>query len=233
MVAYFSKWYVSGNMTLSLVGDVKHLLPELEKRFGNIPKKRSHCFRKVIEPAEKRPRLFREFRKINQSYVILGYKTVPRMHRDSVVLDVIEAVFSKGLSGRIADEIRIKRGLAYVVGAEHESKKDYGFFAFYLNTEKKNVDVCRDIILEEVGKLSDIGGKELENAKASLIGSTLLRNDDSKKMADTLAFWEMIGDAGLANRYISEVKKVSVRDVIRVRNKYFKNNYTMVRLESR
>jgi zinc protease len=233
MLGYFRKWYVPDNMTITLVGDVKSLVPKLGRYFGVLPRRRAPGFRSVAEPAETRPRMFREFRKINQSYVMLGYKTVPRMHRDSVVLDVISAVFAKGLSGRVTNEIRIKRGLAYVVGAEHETKKDYGFFAFYLNTEKKNVDTCKGLILDEIRKLSDLGKLELDQAKDNIIGNTLIRNEDPRRRADSLAFWEFIGDAKMSGEYLKKVRKVTVKDIIRVRNKYFKDNYTMIRLESR
>lgn len=230
---YFEKWYVPTNITLSLVGDVRSLIPKLEKYMGSNKRKSCPNTKRVIEPKDLKPKVVTEHRKINQSYVIMGYKTIDRKHKDSVVLDVIEAIFSKGLSGRINEEIRQKRGLAYSVGAEHESKKGYGFFAFYLNTEKKNVELCKKLILNEIDKLSNLTSAELNNAKDYMIGNTLVRNEDVRRQADNLAFWESIGDAKQAKEYLKLIKKVTVQDVIRVRNKYFKNNYTMVKLESK
>ena len=80
------------------------------------------------------------------SYVVYGYRTIPRLHQDSYVLDVIKAHLGRGQSGKLFDEIRTKRGLAYDIGVYHYPTKDYGFFAVYFGTDKKNCDMIKRLL---------------------------------------------------------------------------------------
>jgi predicted Zn-dependent peptidase len=228
MVDYHNGWYVPANMTLSVVGDIKDIRKKVEKRFGKLKRSPTPKLRSIKEPRDKKATIKKEKRKINQAYMLLGFKTVQRKHEDSFVLDVISAIFSKGLSGRINDEIRVKRGLAYSVGTHHESKKDFGFIVFYLNCANRNLKLCKKIILDEIKKLENLDEKELKAAKEHLIGSNILDKEDSQKRADDIAFWQFIGDAKLADRYLAKIKRVSVKDIIKVRNRYMSKNHTMI-----
>jgi predicted Zn-dependent peptidase len=228
MVNYYGKWYVPGNMVLSVVGNINNLPKLAEKFFGSIAKKRVPATPKFIEPIDTKPTFKKESRNINQAYFILGNKTVHKTHKDSVILDVISAIFSKGLSGRVSHEIRVKRGLAYSVGTHHESKIDYGFFVFYLNCDAKNLNLCKSIILEEITKLDNLKKPELEEAKTHLVGRSLMHKEDAQKRADELASWEQISSAKDADTYLDKVKKVTVADILRVKRKYLNSNYTSV-----
>ena len=101
-------------------------------------------------------------------------------------------------------------------------------FVFYLNCAKKNLGLCKSIILDEISMLSNIKNKELKEAKEHIIGRTLLSKEDSQKRADELAFWDFIKDAKLADLYTREINKVTKKDITRVRNRYLNKNYTMV-----
>lgn len=228
MLNYYRKWYLPGNMILSIVGDIKDPKGLAETYFGDMKPRKVPKMKKVVEPRDKKFLIKKEKRNTNQAYMVLGYKTVPRMHKDSAVLDVISAIFSKGLSGRISDEIRIKRGLAYTVGSIHESRKSFGFFVFHLNCATKNLKLCKSIILNEIKKLSNIGNKELNEAKEHIIGKILLGKEDSQKAADDLAFWEFIGEARLADKYLRDIRKVTKNDIIRVRDRFMHKNYTQI-----
>jgi len=228
MLRYYHDWYVPNNMILSVVGDADGLLPLIRKHFGDMQQDKVPVLKSLVEPVETRPTIVKEKKDTNQAYLVLGNKTVPRLHKDSYALDVIASVFAKGISGRITEEIRLKRGLAYSVGAIHESRKGYGFFVFYLNCDIKNLALCKKIVLAEVKKLNNLGAKELNDAKDHLIGRDILDTEDSQKRADDLAFWESISDASLADMYTKKIKMVTKKDIIRVRNKFLNRNFTMV-----
>jgi len=228
MHEYYTRWYAPNNMILAVVGNVPRLHSLAKKHFGSMKRKNIPKIRSPVEPKDTKPTIKKEKRKINQAYVVLGYKTIPRIHKDSIVLDVVSSIFSKGLSGRINEEIRVKRGLAYAVGTDHESNKDYGMFVFYLNCAKNNLEKCKTIIIDEIKKLDDLGLKELNEAKDHIIGKGLLKKENSHRRSDTLAEWEFIKDAKLADSYLKDVKKVSKKDILRVRSKFLNENYTMV-----
>jgi predicted Zn-dependent peptidase len=231
LVDYHKRWYVPSNMVVSVVGSAKGAEKEVLRWFGDKSQKLVERSKKVSEPLDSKPTVKRERRGVTQGYMNLGFKSVPRSHRDSAVLDVIGAIFCKGLSGRIVDEIRIKRGLVYSVGCANNSQKGWGFFVFYLNAAKKNLEVCRRIILEEIEKLDTVTADELSEAKDFIEGKLVMSTEDHQHRADVLAFWEFIGDARLSEKYLSEVRRVSKADILRVAKKYLKDNYTMTVVE--
>lgn len=227
MFDYYSKWYAPNNMIISVVGNVNWLARKLERYFGDLQPRELPNPKTVFEPKDTRPAIRKVKKSTKQAYLVLGYKTVPRLHKDSYALDVISAIFSKGLSGRVNEEIRVKRGLAYSVGTIHESKKGYGFFAVYLNCDLKNLELCKSIVLGEIKKISNIDRKELNEAKEHIIGKFLLDNEDSQKRANDLAFWEFMGDAKLADSYIKSIRAVTREDVLKVKGRYFHKNHAM------
>ena len=163
--------------------------------------------------------------------MVLGYKTTPRLNKDSYILDVIMSILGRGQSGKIFDEIRNKRGLAYEIGVHHDPSSNYGFFAVYLNTNKKNIKKIIKIILKEFNNLKNLTKKDLKEAKGFLTGQHILENEDTRELADELGYWESIKDAKLLKNYIKEINKVKKADILRVAKTYLTKNYTLAIIE--
>ncbi|MBI2647320.1 insulinase family protein [Candidatus Woesearchaeota archaeon] len=225
---YYYSHYIPNNMIISVVGNVKKAKEKIEKCFGFLEQRK--CLERAIvkEPLQKKAEIFFEKKKTLNSYMVLGYKTAPRLHEDSYVLDVIEAILGRGQSGWIFDEIRNKRGLAYQVGVNNENEIDYGMFAVYVGLDRDNVGKAKEIMLQQFGKLEKLNEKDLEEAKTYIEGSHTLEMEDNFRHADNLAFWETIKDTKLADSYLNNIKKVTIDDVKRVAIKYLNNKYTMV-----
>jgi predicted Zn-dependent peptidase len=169
-----------------------------------------------------------EKREISNSYLILGYKTIPRNHKDSYVLDVIRAHLGRGQSGKMYYEIRTKQGLGYDVGVHHSPGLDYGFFAVYLSTEDKNINKCKKIVINQLDQLASLSEIDLKNAIDYIEGSFYLQNEDTFQHADALSFWEMINNAKLANAYIKKIKCITMGDIKKAAKKYFSQPYAYV-----
>ena len=228
---YYSKHYLPNNMIISVVGNVDNVKGKIEKYFGDLKPRKISPRKEVNEPEQKRMKNVIEKRKMHNSYMVLGYKSVSRTNKDSYVLDVITSILGRGQTGWIFDEIRNKRGLAYQVGVQSEHENDYGIFAVYANMDKKNIGESKKIILEQFKKLENIDKQELEESKNYIEGSHTLNLEDNFHAADNQAFWETIKDASLANNYIKNIKKVKVNDVKRVAKKYLNKNYTLTVIE--
>jgi len=231
IMAYFERYYRPNNIIIAVVGGIENPLPLIKRYFYGFDRKNFDKKRIVNEPKQKSIQKLTEKRKILSSYMVLGYKTVNRKEKDSYVLDIIKAVLGRGQSGKLFIEIRNKRGLAYEVGANHEANISYGYFAVYLNTDKKNIPLVVRLILEEFEKLKELSDEELKEAKTYLEGEYLLHNEDTFHLADELNFWEMNGDANLINEYIRNIRKIQKKDIIRVVNKYLTKNYCLAVIE--
>ncbi len=233
LIDYFSRHYLPNNMIISIVGNVDNVMEKVWKYFGVLKPKKLIPRETASEPLQTKANKFVEKREINSSYAVLGYKSVPRLHKDSYAFDVIEAVLGRGQSGWIFDEIRNKRGLAYHVGIQNEPETDYGMFAVFAGLDKKNIEKAKRIIFEQFRKLESISKKDLEDAKTFIEGDYALNIEDNAHAADNLAFLETIKDASLANTYIKSIKKVTADDIKRVAKKYLNDKYTLVVIEQK
>lgn len=228
---YYFTHYVPNNMIISIIGNVKSVKNNVEKFFAHLNPKKWHKRPIVEEPHQTKIKRFVEKKKTLNSYLVLGHKTVPRLHKDSYIFDVITAILGRGQSGWLFDEIRNKRGLAYQVGVNNESEYDYGIFAVYAGLDKSKIEQAKNIILEQFKRLQDINNKELEEAKTYIEGNHALTMEDNFHHADNITFWETIKDAKLADSYLKNIREVSFEDVKRVTRKYLNEKYTMVVIE--
>lgn len=232
LLNYYLTYYTPNNIIVSIVGDFnKNVIHKIKKQFKNFKPKKLPKTKITEEPPQTEIEIKKEKRKILSSYMVIGYKTVPRINKDSYVLDVIRSILGRGQSGKIFDEIRNKRGLAYEVGVHHDPSIDYGFFAVYLNTDKKNIKTIIQLILKEFNNLRNLTQKELKEAKGFLIGQHILEKEDTRDLADELGYWESVKDAKLLKNYIKEINKVSKKDILRVAKKYLTKNYTLAVIE--
>ncbi|TKJ17419.1 hypothetical protein CEE44_02690 [Candidatus Woesearchaeota archaeon B3_Woes] len=226
---YHKKYYTAPNTIVTVVGDIPNLKTKIKKYFSkmnNSPVKTSFKEEKQNKKIKKI-----EKRKTNQSYAILGYKTPKRKEYDSYVLDVIKAILGRGLSGKLFREIRVKHGLAYEVGINHDPNINYGIFTAYFSTNKNNIPKCIKITLNEFQKLKKTTSKELLEAKQFLEGEIILENEDSQTLASSVGNWELASKAEDCLNYTKKTKKVTKKDIIRVINQYLNDKYTLAIIE--
>src|SRR3989344_3832091 len=233
LVDYYATHYIPNNMIISVAGNVNNVRKKIERYFHELKPKKIITRAKVNEPAQNRMKKVVRKKKTLNSYTVLGYKAVPRMHKDSYVFDVITAILGRGQSGWMFDEIRNKRGLAYQVGVNDENESDYGVFAVYTGLDKKNIEKAKEIILQQFRRLEKINEKDLEEAKTFIEGSYILEKEDNFKHADELAVWESIERAELVKSYLKNIRKVRVNDIKRVAKKYLNDKYTLVIIEQK
>ena len=231
IVDYYNSYYVANNAILSIVGNIPSPKKITEEYFSDFKKGNVPNIKKVNEPLAKKPKLVKVKRKILNSYMVFGYKAPPRDNKDSYILDVIEAILGKGQSGKIFDEIRNKRGLAYEVGVHYEASTDHGFFAIYLSADKKNISLIKKIILKELSDLTTLSTKELKEAIGYVEGRYILDNEDTQSQADELCFWELIKDVNLKKSYLDKIRKVTKKEISLVSKKYLSKNYTLAIIE--
>tara|TARA_Y100000310_G_scaffold89923_1_gene87046 strand:- start:12448 stop:13635 length:1188 start_codon:yes stop_codon:yes gene_type:complete len=231
VMTYYKKHYVPNNMVISVVGDVKDWKQEICRRF-TFSKGRVAKLQYQKEPIQKSNSIVKKRRKIANTYTVLGFKTVPRDHPDAYALEVLNGILGRGQSGRMFTEIRSKRALAYDVGTQNVGEVSFGFFAIYATIDKKNVNLIRKLIVEEVQKIKRISKSDLKEAKDFVEGRYLLELDDAQKVADQILFWEQVEDADLMQQFLKNIKKVTVSDMKRVIEKYF-NKHTIVVIEGK
>ncbi len=175
-------------------------------------------------PAPARPEVELIKRDLTQATIVLGRQAVNQRHPDYFPLAVASYVLGGGSASRLYERVRDAGGLAYAVYS-YLAPGQYGA-SFQVSAQTRTAEAGRvmDILREELARMGrePVAERELELAKAYLIGSFPLRLDTSAKVADFIVAVEELG-LGLdyADRYRALIARVTAADVQRVAREYF------------
>lgn len=182
---YFNEFYSPGNMIVSVVGNISpsEVKKKIEESFFAKKKKPAGVkeFRK--ERIRERRKLIK--RELSQAHLIYGFQTVPSTKKEHYALEVINAHLGGGLSSRLMQEIREKRGLAYAVQSHLEAGNFFGYFAVYVGTRKEKIPLVKELIEKEIENLREkkLDKEELNKAKQYIEGKLLLAEENNFDLA--------------------------------------------------
>ncbi|WFB07094.1 insulinase family protein [Streptomyces sp. LX-29] len=132
-------------------------------------------------------------RKTEQAHVVLGMPGIARTDDRRWALGVLNAALGGGMSSRLFQEVREKRGLAYSVYSYTSSFADCGLFGVYAGCRPSQVHdvlkICRDE-LDEVAR-NGITDEELRRAVGQLCGSTVLGLEDTGALMNRIGKSEL------------------------------------------
>jgi predicted Zn-dependent peptidase len=116
-----------------------------------------------------------------QIHLVMGGRAVRRDDPDREALDVVNHVFGGGLSSRLFDEIRERRGLAYSVFSSAAAYADAGMWSVYAGALPEHADEVRRLVDRELDRLvtGGITADELDIAQGYLCGSYEMGLEDS------------------------------------------------------
>jgi predicted Zn-dependent peptidase len=120
-------------------------------------------------------------RPIEQANIMLGVPGLVVTDERRVVQTVLNSILGGGMSSRLFQEIREKRGLAYSVFSFASSYSDAGVFGLYAGTSPKKAPEVADLLLAEFHNVAENGitVDELTRAKGQLAGASALALEDT------------------------------------------------------
>ena len=154
-----------------------------------------------------------------QVHLIVGGRGLRRVDPDREVLDVVDHVLGGGLSSRLFDEIRERRGLAYSVFSGTASYSDAGAWSIYAGTMPEHAVTVRELIGDELTRLvaDGITDDELAIAKGFLTGSYEMTLEDSgARMARIGGMLVTMGEVRSVEDQLARWDAVTHDDVRRV-----------------
>ena len=150
-----------------------------------------------------------------QAAVYLARTGINRKDPDYFRGIVSNSVLS-GYSGRLNQEIRIKRGLSYGAGSSLDARRDVGPFVASAQTKNESGAVVADLLLGEIGRLSSAppADAELTPRKAVLIGGFSRNLETASGLVAQVASLALYGlSLDEINRYINNVQSITTSDV--------------------
>jgi predicted Zn-dependent peptidase len=119
-------------------------------------------------------------RPTEQAHLALALPGVHRHHPDRFAVAQLAHILGGGVSSRLFQEVRERRGLAYSVYAYRVSYDDAGALVIYAGTSPKHATEVLDVLNEELARMaSGVSERELEVARGGLVGSMALGLEDS------------------------------------------------------
>ncbi len=226
-VNYFNTHYIAKNTIIAVAGNVD---PEVVKkkageyfatiRDGNLVTKLP-----VVEK-QSGPALLVHYKKTDQTHFHLGFRSCNMYDSRKYALGVLGTVLGGGMSSRLFEEVRDKRGLAYYVGADNDTATDTGYFMVRAGVNNEKVYEAIKVVMDEIRKIKDKGitEEELQRAKDNISGSMALGLEHSDAVANTYAGPILFENKVLTpEEELGKIKKVTLEEVQRVAKEVFED----------
>lgn len=158
-------------------------------------------------------------RATEQANVVLGLRGLARDDPDRYALTVLDHAFGGGMSSRLFQEIRERRGLAYAVYSYRAGYRETGAFASYVGTAPEHVDEVLDVLAAELDRLASDGlsERELAASKGNLLGSIALSLESSASRMHRIGRAEIIlGEVPTLDELAASIEAVGPDEVARV-----------------
>ena len=224
MVSYFRRHYAPNNLLIAAAGNIKHsqIVDLVQNEFGDLPA--GPALRSGPVPVPHPHLQVRHKKDLEQVHLCVGSPSYPQPHKNRFPAYILNSVLGGGMSSRLFQNIREKRGLAYSVFSSLSSFHDAGCLSVYAGTAVDKAREVIELVLKEFCELKSnpISQEELQRAKDYLKGSLLLSLESSTSRMGNVARQEMY-----FGRYISQdeiarsVDAVTAEQVMDVGQEFF------------
>lgn len=220
--------YRPQDIIIAAAGNVNHdeLVAIIAPLFSGLSSLWQPCISDVFAPAEKVVHLTE--REMEQTLVCLGTRSLNYAHADRYALFLLTTILGGGMSSRLFQEIREKKGLAYSVYSYIISSVDSGALVVYAGTEKAHCREVLEIAQLEMSRLvtDEVPQDELDAAREQLKGKTLMSLESSDSLMTRLAKNEIyLQEQQPIEEVIANYDTVSCEDIQRVSRELIRSEY--------
>jgi predicted Zn-dependent peptidase len=186
VVGYLKDHYGASRMVLSAAGNLDHdrFVALADKLLGDMPAERAV----TTEPARYVGGEHRQGRDLEQLHLVLGFPGLNLGDPDYYAASVLSTAFGGGMSSRLFQEVREKRGLVYAIYSFAHSYRDGGLFGVYAGTGEAEAAELLPVLCDEARKLDDgFAPPELARAKAQMKAGLLMSLESTSARCEQMA----------------------------------------------
>ncbi|MDH5768350.1 MAG: insulinase family protein [Nitrospirota bacterium] len=191
LVEHIRKYYGIKDIVISCAGDFRpqSLIGILNKNLGNL-RRGSEPARRQVPDFKRKVKLFNK--ELSETHICLGVKGLPQTSEERYSLFVLNTILGGGVSSRLFQEIREKRGLAYSIYSFISSYCDTGVWGVYAGVSRKKLREVVGLILNEMCSLRDkLTEEDLLRAKNHLKGNIILGLESTSSRMNNIARQEI------------------------------------------
>ncbi|HAU28532.1 MAG TPA: peptidase M16 [Rhodospirillaceae bacterium] len=186
LTGFIRQHYHPGRMVVSATGNLRHedICALAEKHFGDLP---AGDPVPAHEPACYKGGDLRQVRDLEQVHVVLGFRGISAHDPDYYAMAVFGTLLGGGMSSRLFQEMREKRGLVYSIHSFSASFRDDGLFGIYAGCTPSHVpEVLPVICAELVAVSSQVTDAEIASAKAQIKAAFLMALESTSSRCEQL-----------------------------------------------
>lgn len=234
---FFQTNYTAGNMVIAVAGNIRHRdVHKLAERyfsglktgivtdFGKPPQ--IHAGRQIRHKAH-----------LEQTHICLGTVSPPLVSAERYCAHLLCSILGGGLSSRLFQNIREKRGLVYSIYSMLNLYQDAGSLVVYAASAPGKALEVVELTLKEFRKIREqlVSPQELKRSKESIKGSVMLGLESSSSrmthLAQQLIYY---GRFYKLEEILGAVERVTARDIRELANRVFDPSFlTLTALSSR
>lgn len=217
---YMNRWYKGSNMLVVVAGKLNpklEILKLIEEKFGTMGIGSIDKYETVAKYGQAEAKHFQK--KTEQAHFVMGVPGLSIRDPRRYALQMGQIVLGGGMSSRLFNEIREKRGLAYYVKADLDTNTDCGYLSVRAGVNLEKLSEAMEVVREEMFKLAGtITEAELNKAKEYVLGHMPLSLESSMGVAQFFGMRALVLDeirqVEEVRREIGRVSLEEVREVL-------------------
>ena len=211
--------YNPKKMVISAAGKIDHeeFVKSIKKAATDLPKGETNDREKAIYKAGE----YREQKKLEQIHLLLGFEGIDYHHDDYYSLMIYSSLLGGGMSSRLFQEIREKRGLVYGISSFSSSYSDTGIFGIYSGTGSEQIQELLPVLCEQLNQAPDsITEKEINRGKAQLKASLMMGRESAFRRCESAARQLLVFDRIIEpSETIAKINEVNIESVQKIAKK--------------
>lgn len=212
---HYKSHYQGTNLLVSAAGNVDHeeLVNEAEKIWGGKRVRTPQI--PMPKPRWKTERRLKE-KETEQVHFLVGLPFPGMNSKDRFKSVVVNAALGGGMTSRLYQSIRERRGLAYSIYSTLNTFADTGILNIYAGVDGDKLEELVELVTKELSKLKKQGLKkaEVESYKTQVIGHLLLGSDDTDNRMNSIAINEfMYGQYYSPEQIVEKLKALTASEV--------------------
>ena len=221
LTGYMGQHYTTGNVVVAAAGNLRHeeVVELASAHFADLRTRPPEAY----EPGAYQGGEFRLERELDQVHVVLGFPSVGYRDPDYYPVLLLATLLGGGMSSRLFQEVREKRGLVYSVYSFNAPFLDGGLFGIYAGTGEDEARELLPVTIEELRKVQRaIGQEELDRARAQVKSSLLMSLESTGSRCEQLARqFQVFGRLIPTAETVAKLHAVTIEDVRRAASRLF------------
>ena len=233
---YYKKKYLPQDLVVAVAGNIKHkrvvaMVEEALSRDNFLDVMAAPVIRpNTVVKNSKQHSVGLLYKKSEQAHMFYGMEGVARADDRRFAMGVLSAALGGGMSSRLFQEIREKRGLAYSVYAYAQQFAGSGVLGFYAGCNPTKAIEVVEIIRSVVADVADNGmtHEEIERAKGAVRGSLVLSQEDTGSRMSRIGKNEIVyGQVMDFDDILKAISRVSTQDIREIASEFLVKTPTL------